>query len=64
MSNRGGAHRTCLDFRRSLMPDRRSFLKAGLLGSAGLALADRHHPVDARRAQPYRHVGPQARSSR
>jgi hypothetical protein len=40
MSNRGGAHRTCPDFRRSLAPDRRSFLKAGLLGSAGLALAD------------------------
>jgi hypothetical protein len=40
MSNRGGAHRTCLDFRRSLALDRRSFLKAGLLGSTGLALAD------------------------
>jgi hypothetical protein len=40
MSNRGGAHRTCPDFRRSLAPDRRSFLKAGLLGSTGLALAD------------------------
>jgi hypothetical protein len=40
MSNRGGAHRTCPDFRRSLAPDRRSFLKAGLLSSTGLALAD------------------------
>ncbi len=44
MSNRGrapeGSHRTCSDFRRSLAPDRRSFLKAGLLGSAGLALPD------------------------
>jgi Protein of unknown function (DUF1501) len=40
MSNRGGAHRTCPDFRRSLALDRRSFLKAGLLGSAGLALPE------------------------
>src|SRR5271165_4672453 len=40
MSNRVGAHWTCPDFRRSLAPDRRSFLKAGLLGSTGLALAD------------------------
>jgi hypothetical protein len=30
----------CDDSRRSLRPDRRSFLKAGLLGTAGLSLAD------------------------
>src|SRR5438105_13471709 len=30
----------CDDFRRSLRPDRRSFVKAGLLGAAGLSLAD------------------------
>jgi hypothetical protein len=40
MSHRGGAHQGCRDFRRSLAPDRRSFLKAGLLGASGLALAD------------------------
>src|SRR5438067_1475500 len=39
MSNRGDAHQGCLDFHRSLTPDRRSFLKAGLLGTAGLSLA-------------------------
>ena len=30
----------CDDSRRSLRPDRRSFVKAGLLGAAGLSLAD------------------------
>src|SRR5690349_11835967 len=41
MSNRGGAQRTCQEFQRSLRrPDRRSFLRAGLLGTAGLCLSD------------------------
>ena len=30
----------CADFRRTLAPSRRSFLKAGVLGTAGLGLAD------------------------
>ncbi|MDB5311066.1 MAG: hypothetical protein JWO38_5268 [Gemmataceae bacterium] len=30
----------CAEFRRSLRPDRRSFVKAGLLGAAGLGLGD------------------------
>jgi hypothetical protein len=40
MSNRGGAHVGCADFRRTLAPDRRSFLKAGVLGATGLSLAE------------------------
>jgi len=33
--------RTCADFRRNLaMPDRRSFVKAGILGAAGLSLSE------------------------
>ena len=33
--------RTCSDFRKSLArPDRRSFVKAGILGAAGLSLAE------------------------
>ena len=40
MSNRGGARQGCPDFQRSLLTDRRGFLKAGLLGTAGLALGD------------------------
>jgi hypothetical protein len=39
MSNRGAAHRGCDDFHRSLTPDRRSFLRAGVLGVAGLSLS-------------------------
>jgi hypothetical protein len=39
MSNRGAAQRGCDDFRRTLTPDRRSFLRAGVLGAAGLSLA-------------------------
>jgi hypothetical protein len=39
MSYRGDAQVGCADFRRCLRPDRRSFLKAGLLGAAGLSLA-------------------------
>jgi hypothetical protein len=39
MSNRGGARIGCADFRRQLSLDRRSFVKAGVLGSAGLSLA-------------------------
>ena len=77
MSTRGDTRIGCADFRRSLKMDRRSFVKAGVLGTAGLSLSDllrheargnaaearphRHHPVDARRAQPHRHVGPEAR---
>ncbi len=40
MSHRGGARRGCADCRRQRTPDRRSFLKAGILGTAGLTLAD------------------------
>src|SRR5262249_39125468 len=40
MSNQGGARHGCADFRRSLSLDRRSFLRAGLLGAAGLSLAE------------------------
>src|SRR6202023_2693000 len=39
MSNRGGARIGCADFRRQLTSDRRSFLKAGVLGATGLSLA-------------------------
>jgi hypothetical protein len=40
MSTRRDARLGCQDFLRSLTPDRRSFLKAGLLGASGLSLAD------------------------
>src|SRR5207249_2535462 len=40
MSSDGDARIGCADFRRNLRPDRRSFLKAGVLGAAGLSLAD------------------------
>src|SRR5205807_753158 len=40
MSSRGGTRIGCADFHRGLAPDRRSFLKAGVLGAAGLGLAD------------------------
>jgi hypothetical protein len=40
MSHRGGAPIGCADFRRQLTPDRRSFLKAGVLGATGLGLAE------------------------
>lgn len=40
MSHRGAAQRTCQDFRNCLAPDRRSFLKAGVLGATGLSLAN------------------------
>src|ERR1700735_4584875 len=34
-------HRTCADFRSTIQsPDRRSFVKAGILGAAGLSLGD------------------------
>jgi hypothetical protein len=51
MKHRGGAPIGCADFRRQLTPNRRSFLKAGVLGAAGLGLADllRH---EARAASP------------
>ena len=39
MSHRGGARIGCTDFRRQLTSDRRSFLKAGVLGATGLSLA-------------------------
>jgi len=46
-------HLGCADFRQSVRVDRRSFVKAGLLGSCGLGLADllRH---EARAAAPAR----------
>src|SRR3954469_17254258 len=40
MSSRGATQIGCTDFRQTLRPDRRSFLKAGVLGTAGLSLAD------------------------
>jgi hypothetical protein len=40
MSSQGGTRFGCDDFRRTLRGDRRSFLKAGILGAAGLSLAD------------------------
>jgi Protein of unknown function (DUF1501) len=40
MSSQGGARIGCAEFRGTLQPSRRSFLKAGLLGTAGLCLAD------------------------
>jgi hypothetical protein len=39
MSHRGAARIGCTDFRRQLTSDRRSFLKAGVLGAAGLSLS-------------------------
>ncbi len=39
MSIQGDNDRSCADFRRTLRPDRRSFLRTGVLGSAGLSLA-------------------------
>jgi hypothetical protein len=39
MSSPGGDRVGCADFRRTLRPDRRAFVKAGVLGSAGLALS-------------------------
>ena len=39
MSHRGGARIGCADFRQQLTADRRSFLKAGVLGATGLSLA-------------------------
>jgi ferric-dicitrate binding protein FerR (iron transport regulator) len=39
MSSSGGDCIGCADFRRTLRPDRRTFVKAGILGSAGLALS-------------------------
>ncbi len=40
MSHPGGARIGCTDFRQTLLPDRRSFVKAGVLGAAGLSLTD------------------------
>lgn len=40
MSSRGGTRIGCADFRRSLQLSRRNFLQAGMLGAAGLSLAD------------------------
>jgi hypothetical protein len=40
MKGRGATPVGCADFRRNLLPDRRSFLKAGVLGATGLALPD------------------------
>ena len=39
MTQRGNAHVGCEDFRKTLRPDRRSFLKAGMLGATGLSLS-------------------------
>jgi hypothetical protein len=38
MRQRRGVSRSCADFQRQFTPDRRSFLKVGLLGTAGLSL--------------------------
>ncbi len=40
MSNRGATRFGCADFQNTLQPSRRSFLRAGVLGAAGLGLAD------------------------
>src|SRR5262245_25387199 len=40
MSRMGGTRIGCAEFRRHLRLSRRSFLQAGLLGTAGLGLAD------------------------
>jgi hypothetical protein len=40
MSHRGTTPLGCPEFRRTLRPGRRDFLKAGVLGAAGLTLAD------------------------
>jgi len=40
MSSRAGARAGCAGFRRTLHVDRRSFLKAGVLGATGLTLAE------------------------
>src|SRR5260370_430401 len=40
MSRRGAAQFGCADFRATLAPSRRSFLRAGVLGATGLGLAD------------------------
>jgi Protein of unknown function (DUF1501) len=40
MTHRGGPRHGCDDFHRQLTPDRRSFLKAGVLGAAGLSLSN------------------------
>jgi hypothetical protein len=40
MNRQGGVGIGCEDFRRQLRADRRSFLKAGVLGTAGLSLAE------------------------
>jgi len=39
MKNRGGALAGCEESRQTLAPDRRSFLKAGILGTTGLSLS-------------------------
>jgi hypothetical protein len=40
MSSQGSTRRGCADFRRQLRASRRGFLKAGVLGAAGLGLSD------------------------
>jgi hypothetical protein len=42
----------CADFHRSLRTDRRAFVKAGLLGAAGVALGDVLRADEARRDKP------------
>src|SRR5580658_1959213 len=42
-------HRSCKEFRNTLQhPDRRSFVKAGILGAAGLSLGDVLKAEDSR----------------
>jgi hypothetical protein len=43
MTTQGASHIGCADFRRSLLPNRRGFLKAGILGTAGLSLSELLH---------------------
>jgi hypothetical protein len=45
----------CAEFRRSLLPDRRRFLKAGILGSAGLCLPNLLR-LEAQAAEPGKRV--------
>jgi hypothetical protein len=53
MKSQGGARIGCAEFRQCLRGDRRSFLKAGLLGAAGLSLSQLLR-LEARAATPKR----------
>ncbi|MFO1019549.1 MAG: DUF1501 domain-containing protein [Planctomycetales bacterium] len=58
MSGQTSSHLGCAEFRRNIRADRRSFLKAGLLGSAGLSLANllRAEAANSASSQPHTSV--------